>query len=96
MKRKNITTKEKKIRFELLAEMGCMICGAQAQIHHCKGLEFGTGIALKAQDDKTFPLCEHHHTGREGFHTIGKKTWERLFGSQRSFLNTANLLLEEK
>ena len=35
------------------------------------------------KDKDMIPLCYIHHQGKLGIHTIGKKTWEERYGTQR-------------
>ncbi len=88
MKRK-ITLEDKK-RFSMLSELGCIICLQPAEIHHLKGIEFGSGIGIKAPHKFTIPLCPNHHRGADGFHVIGKKTWEARFSTQKHLLTITN------
>ncbi len=78
--------KETKARFKALSDHGCCICRGPAEIHHLKGHEFGTGMGLKSSNNYTIPLCLNHHRGIEGFHAMGKISWEARFGSQQSWL----------
>lgn len=60
--------------------LGCAVCKAPAQYHHCKGLEFGTGMGLRAKHTCGFGLCDYHH---DLLHDIlGKDEWEARFGRQ--------------
>lgn len=49
-----------------VADLGCLICGQPAQLHHVRE---GQGGAQRAQDWLTVPLCREHHTGPEGIHS---------------------------
>jgi hypothetical protein len=50
----------------------------------------GAGMALKASNYDTIPLCaSHHRTGGFGVAIhAGQKTWEKKFGYQRDLLNS--------
>jgi hypothetical protein len=48
-----------------VAELGCLICGSPAQLHHPRE---GQGKGQRAQDWLVVPLCPDHHTGPEGIH----------------------------
>jgi hypothetical protein len=48
-----------------VAELGCLICGSPAQLHHPRE---GQGKGQRAQDWLVMPLCPSHHTGPEGIH----------------------------
>jgi len=90
-----MTPAERRERFNLLSEIGCCICRKPAEIHHCKGHEFGCGIGLKADDKYTIPLCYDHHRGANGYHTLGKRTWEGRYNSQSAMLEWTNERLDE-
>lgn len=56
--------------------------GGFVQLHHLR-----TGGWGKPGWDSLIPLCERHHTGAEGIHTMGSKAWERHFDvSQKDLL----------
>lgn len=78
-------TKEEKDHLSLVASLHCCVCGAHppSSCHHIRD---GLGIAQRAADEDTIPLCHYHHQGAEGFHTLGKRAWEAKYGSQRDLL----------
>lgn len=82
-----------KHRFDALVELGCCICGRPPQIHHLIGVKY-RGLGQKADDHLTIPLCLDHHTGKDGIHSIGKKTWEEKFGTQEFLLEVTNYKIE--
>ena len=54
-----------------VAQLPCCICGVHGvHVHHIKE---GTGAAQRAVDTLVLPLCELHHTGRDGIHGLGRK-----------------------
>ncbi len=81
-----MATKAEKKLMNQMSEYGCVVCRwhenvddlPQANLHHIRD---GTGLGLK--DKSIIPLCHYHHQGAEGVHTIGKKTWENKYGTQR-------------
>ena len=93
-------TKEIEERFERISELGCVAqvvfeervytCGQPAEVHHCKGYEFSNAGAKKADHKESIGLCYNHHRGAEGFHTIGKETWEAKYGKQIDLLEKTN------
>jgi hypothetical protein len=91
MAKKAPTTAQRK-RFEILAEMGCCICGQPSEIHH---LTTGVGMGQKASHDDTIPLCpDHHRNGGWGVAIhAGKRTWEQTFGYETEWLERTNKLL---
>jgi hypothetical protein len=76
-------------RFQSIADMGCCICQKPCQIHHLIGLSY-KGLSQKADNRFTIGLCVDHHTGREGIHIIGKKTWETAYGTQEEHLKVVD------
>lgn len=88
--KQSLTKEQRKARFEALAEMGCVICGQPAQIHHCRGHKFGCGMGQKADDAYTIPLCYNHHVGAEGIHN-SILAWEKEHGTQLGWLRMVNM-----
>lgn len=89
MTKKNATKAERE-HMTRVAGLGCVICGDVAQVHHITG----AGMGLRASHYDTYPLCLLHHTGSEGIHTIGIKTWQARFGYEREFLAQTKQVLE--
>lgn len=58
----------KKQRFSLLPEMGCIICGSPACIHHLRVTLEGRplGMSVRNTYDMTIPLCQIHHVDGDG------------------------------
>ena len=48
-----------------VASLGCLICGAPAQLHHPRD---GQGKGQRAQNWLVVPLCQADHTGPDGIH----------------------------
>lgn len=71
-----------------IAEEGCCVCNrhygvwSPACLHHVRRL----ATSKKRDKAPVIPLCYHHHQGKEGIHTIGRKTWEEKFGDEMSYL----------
>jgi|TARA_R110000764_G_scaffold27814_3_gene65552 hypothetical protein len=84
-----LTKKERKIRFEALAEYGCVVCMRPAEIHHLIGHPYSS-MGKKANDINTIPLCVDHHRGSQGIHHMGMRVWEQVYGSQEYLLNKTN------
>lgn len=89
-----------RIRFGKLVDMGCILCwhlgtpGTSAEIHH---LRDGQGMSQRAPNDLTVPLCHIHHRGPQGYHGLGKRAFEALYGvSERDLLDMTNSILEAK
>lgn len=81
-------TNAERSHMERVASLGCCVCTrlyghyAPAQLHHvAEGSSKRSNFAV-------VPLCEPHHTGPAGFHTLGTKRfcsayrvpWEREEG----------------
>lgn len=92
--RKSVNKADRKKRFDILSQLGCCVCGQPPQIHHLIGAKY-RGMGQKADDLLTIPLCMNHHTGAEGIHTIGKKTWESKFETQEHYLELTNQKVRE-
>lgn len=74
--------KEAQEHYSRVAELGCIICGRPAELHHLTG----AGMGLKSHWSEVIPLCpEHHRTGKDAVHA-GKKSFEAKFGTQRELL----------
>ena len=87
-----MTKKERKIRFEALADYGCVICMRPAEIHHLIGYKYSS-LSKKADDINTIPLCVDHHRGNQGIHHLGMRVWEEIYGAQDYHLDRINLLV---
>jgi len=85
-----LTKKERQIRFEALAEYGCVICMRPAEIHHLIGHPYSS-MGKKANDINTIPLCVDHHRGSQGIHHIGMRVWEDTYGTQKYHLNKIDI-----
>ncbi len=81
--------KDRKKRFEKLAEYGCSICYRPAEIHHLIGYKYSS-LGKKADDHNTIPLCVEHHRGSQGIHHLGMRAWEEAYGTQEYHLNLVN------
>ena len=94
-----MSTKAERIRFGKLTEMGCILCrhlgtpGTLPEIHH---LRSGQGLGQRAPYERTIPLCPgHHRYGGIGFHGMGKRAFEAMYGvTEMDLLDMTNKLLE--
>ena len=75
-----MTAAAERKRMGRVAEMGCYLCRAlgygptPAQVHHVRE---GQGMAQRASNWLTVPLCEPHHTGsKDGWHGR-REAWNR-------------------
>ncbi len=50
-----------------VAELGCLICGAPAELHHPR---FVCGMSQRANDWLVLPLCFQHHRGGPFGHSV--------------------------
>lgn len=76
-KPKKSKTKAEHEHLNLVASHPCMVCNNQnVNVHHIR--ESGE----PRNHFKTIPLCYDHHQGSNGIHFLGKKAWEKLYGSQ--------------
>lgn len=51
-----------------VAELGCLICRADAELHHVRE---GQGMSQRASNYLVVPLCPDHHRGNNGIHSHG-------------------------
>lgn len=72
-------------QYDIWAEQklaGCSVddCknGVMLETHHCE-----TKAGCQKDHDKTICLCYYHHRGAEGFHTIGRKEWQRKYKTEQ-------------
>lgn len=78
-------TKPKKNRKHLsrIAEAGCVLCAylgygyTPCEIHH---LRCGMGMAQRNSDEMAIGLCPEHHRGATGYHGLGRRAFERMYG----------------
>jgi hypothetical protein len=61
---------------DLVSQVPCVICGEQVHVHHIREDQ---GIGKRAQHFLVAALCPEHHTGGQGFHTLGRRTFEMRF-----------------
>lgn len=84
--------------WEFVATVPCLACQkAPVQLHHARSgsmVDNGylAGGAQKPSDWFVLPICLNHHTGGEGIHSIGVRTWETRFGSQLMMLQGLMLI----
>lgn len=88
--RKAVTAEQKK-RWARLRELGCIVgtCdNPNAAIHHCE-----TGMGGRKDHDKVIPLCHYHHQGEEGLHTLGRRVWQGIYGTEQQLMEIAEQTL---
>ena len=84
-------TKHKKIHYEKLVSLGCIICrkmgfNSPAEIHHINEGRIGK----RADFRMCLPLCPtHHRNGPESYHYSPKKFTEK-WGTQKELLTLVN------
>lgn len=61
-----------------IAEMGCLVCGRPAALHHV----VSTGYARTSKTHRLVsPLCgDHHQHGPDAIHVIGAANFNKLLG----------------
>jgi len=83
-----------------LAALGCIACykqgtpGTPAEIHHPRA---GTGLGLRASNERAIPLCPAHHRGTAGLSVPSihgsKNAFIDAFGTEADLLELCNTLL---
>jgi len=81
-------------RYDIIADIGCVICRQPPQMHHLKGYPFSRGMSRKADDEHTIGLCLNHHTGNDGYHHSPHE-FERKYGNQSQLLEKQNRLISD-
>lgn len=79
-------TKTDEERFDRIAELGCLVCGGPATIHHVTASIHGG--RLTRRHDRVVPLCpKHHQKVYDPFHNdpqsveaLGHRGFYRKFG----------------
>lgn len=97
MAKKKLKTKAEKERLEIIGNMPCYACfqdlkEVQAEIHHIRNK---TGLGLRPSHFDTIPLCYlHHRTGKVSVH-LGKKEFEKRYGTELEILKKVNQQVEK-
>lgn len=89
---KKRATKAEREHLSRLVELGCVICGRQAEVHH---ILTGVGMGQRASNYDALPICPDHH--RNGGHGVaihaGKRTWEENYGRELELLEQVRGML---
>lgn len=90
-------TKAEKRHLNAVADLGCILCavlgtpGTPAEIHH---LRDGQGMGQRSSHFDAIGLCAYHHRGDEGYHGMGKRRFEAVYGvTERQLLSNVRRLL---
>ncbi len=76
-------TSEEKAYHDLVAQVGCVVCGAPACVHHAR---FPAGGGQRSGAFLVAALCWEHHQGGTGIHR-DKKMFEMRYGSEMELVN---------
>ena len=77
--------KKERAHCNLVASLGCMVCGMPAELHH---VMMGTGLSQRSDHFMVIPLCGvHHRTGQygEALHA-GVAAFEDRYGTEKELL----------
>lgn len=90
-------TKSDRIRLSRLKEIGCILCrhlgtpGTPPEIHH---LRSGQGMGQRSPHEMTIPLCAYHHRSSDGYHGLGRRGFEAIYGvTEQGLLEMTNSIL---
>ena len=92
MAKKKVATKAEKERLAQIGSMPCYACfqdgrEVDAEVHHIRK---HTGMGLRPPHSDTIPLCYlHHRTGKISVH-LGKKEFEKRYGTEQEILKKIN------
>jgi len=96
MAKKKVKTKAEKERLQTIAEMPCYACfqdgvEMQSEVHHIRK---HTGMGLRPSHFDTIPLCSgHHRTNKISVH-LGKREFEKRYGTEQEILKKVNREIE--
>jgi len=92
-KKNNAPTKAQRERWSRIIKLGCIVegCPHKPSIHHAL-----TGAGGRKNHDKVLPLCYDHHQGDKGIHTLSRRVWEPIYGSEESLLARVDELLRNQ
>ena len=96
MAKKKVKTKAEKERLQTISEMPCYACfqdgrETQSEVHHIRK---HTGMGLRPSHFDTIPLCSgHHRTNKISVH-LGKKEFEKKYGTEQEILKKVNREIE--
>jgi hypothetical protein len=86
-------------RLQAVADMPCYACfqdglEMQSEVHHIRSLKLGSGMGKKSDVVYTIPLCpKHHRFGKVSVH-LGKKEFEKRYGTELEILEKVNREIE--
>ena len=85
-------TKAQKARWQRIIDNGCIVdtCENYPCIHHCE-----TGAGGRKDHDKVIGLCHFHHQGEQGIHTLSRRIWQPMYGTERYLIEKTNYMLGE-
>jgi hypothetical protein len=80
-----MTSTAEKRHLSRVADLGCIVCGQPAEIHHPRD---NVGMAQRAPHCDAIPLCPNHHRiGGHGFALhAGQVAFENTFGTEAELL----------
>jgi len=86
----NRPTKAQRERWGRIANLGCIVCGNTAEIHHAK-----VTMGCRKNHDLVIPLCCDCHRGGYGvgIHS-GKTEWESKYGTESELLEKVSRLID--
>ncbi len=93
-------TKLEKERLQAVADLPCYACFQdgfenQSEVHHIRSLKRGSGMGLRPSHFDTIPLCSgHHRTNKISVH-LGKKEFEKRYGTEQEILEKTNREIEK-
>lgn len=79
-------------RWDKIRCLGCLVCGAQATIHHLY-----TGAGGRKNHDRVAPLCWIHHIGPEGIdgRKLSKRQWQEKYLTEHEMEARVSAMLAE-
>ena len=96
MEKKKVKTKAEKERLAQIGSMPCYACfqdglETQSEVHHIRK---HTGMGLRPPHSDTIPLCPAHHRNSKISVHLGKKEFEKRYGTEQEILKKVNREIE--
>lgn len=88
----NKPTAKQREMWEKIRLLGCQVVGYHTgalAIHHIE-----TGAGGTKDHDRVICLCHNHHQGADGIHTIGRKAWQEIHGTEAEVFERQMLELQ--
>ena len=90
-KKPNKPDAEERAHMAKVAVLPCQAkgCGVRpVSVHHAE-----TGGGRRKNHMKVIALCYLHHQGEQGIHTLSRRIWEPIFGTEQALMEQQSIIL---